>query len=131
MILIAAIGFSISVNAQVRTLTSNTFFSKIWNERTENFINEHGIVIDFYATWCRPCYVMKPIFESVANEYSHYYYFYRVNIEEEEEISEMFGIESIPTIVYIPPKSVNGKYFQTTGVIERRELIKNIKKYLN
>jgi thioredoxin-like negative regulator of GroEL len=106
------------------------FFSRIWDNVNETFMNEYGIVIDFYATWCKPCYVMKPIFESVANEYYNYH-FYRVDIEQEEALAEMFGIEAIPSIIYIPAKSVNGIYFQTTGVIEKRELIRNIKKYLN
>jgi thiol-disulfide isomerase/thioredoxin len=118
-----------TANAQVRTLTSEMFFARIWDKSNARFINESGIIIDFYATWCRPCYVMKPIFESVSNEFYNYY-FYRVDIEQEEDLSEMFGIEAIPAIIYIPPKSANGKYFQSTGVITRRELINNIKKYL-
>jgi thioredoxin len=118
-----------NASAQVRTLTADMFFIKIWDKSNETFINKNGIVIDFYATWCGPCRIMKPIFDNVADEYYNYL-FYRVNVDSEEGLSEMFGIEAIPAIIYIPPNSVNRTYFQSTGVIERKELIRNIKKYL-
>ncbi|MDR1348950.1 MAG: thioredoxin family protein [Prevotellaceae bacterium] len=118
-----------NANGQVRTLTSDMFFSKIWDNDNETFINKNGIVIDFYATWCKPCHIMKPIFDNVANEYYNYH-FYRVDIDEEESLSGMFGIDAIPTIIYIPHFNVNRTYYQSTGVIERKELIRNIKKYL-
>jgi thioredoxin len=128
-VLLTALFAAQDANGQVRTLTSDMFFAKIWDKSNETFINKNGIVIDFYATWCGPCRIMKPIFDNVADEYYNYH-FYRVDIDKEEELSEMFGIEAIPSIIYIPPQSVNRTYFQSTGVIERKELIRNIKKYL-
>lgn len=115
--------------AQVRALTYDSFFQKIYDKNNGRFINQNGIVIDFYASWCKPCHRMRPIFDDVSGEFYNYY-FYRVDAEAEEELSEIFGIGAYPTIIYIPPYSANGKYFQSTGVIERKELRRNVKKYL-
>jgi thioredoxin-like negative regulator of GroEL len=116
-------------DAQVKTLTSHEFFTKIWDEDEEEFINRYGIVIDFYATWCKPCHTMSPIFNNVARMYSSYYDFYRIDIDE-EELAEMFEVNAIPMLIYIPARS-DGTYYQTTGLISQEELIRNIKRYLS
>ena len=54
------------------------------------------IIIDFYADWCGPCKVFEPTFNSVAEEYKD-----KVNSEQEQEMSIMFGVRSIPTLVMI------------------------------
>ena len=58
-------------------------------------------LIDFYADWCGPCKVMKPIFENVAPDYEGKVEFKKVDVEEETELSAKFGIMSIPTFVIL------------------------------
>jgi thioredoxin len=62
------------------------------------------IIIDFYADWCGPCKMFEPIFEEVANEYKDRVDFYKVNSEQEQEISIMFNVRSIPTVAMISKK---------------------------
>ena len=67
----------------------------------ENLIKENNnVVIDFYATWCGPCKLLAPIFEDVAKEKENVI-FVKVDVDEAGELAELFGISSIPTVVYI------------------------------
>lgn len=61
-------------------------------------------VIDFYATWCRPCKMMSPIVEEMAGTYAGKVDFYKVDIDTERELADVFGIQSIPTFLFIPVK---------------------------
>lgn len=58
-------------------------------------------LIDFYADWCGPCKVMKPIFDKVAPDYEGKVEFKKVDVEEDIEQSSKFGIMSIPTFVIL------------------------------
>ena len=66
-----------------------------------NNLTDKPIFIDFYADWCGPCKVFEPTFNSVAEEYKDKVSFYKVNSEQEQEMSIMFGVRSIPTLVMI------------------------------
>ncbi len=58
-------------------------------------------LIDFYADWCGPCKVMKPIFEKVSPDYTGRVEFTAVDVEENTEMGSKFGIMSIPTFVIL------------------------------
>jgi len=59
-------------------------------------------IIDFYADWCRPCRITSPILEELALEYSGKIQFYKVDVQAEQELAAVFGIQSIPTFLFIP-----------------------------
>lgn len=69
-------------------------------------------IIDFYADWCGPCKMVSPILEELAQEYKDQIYIYKVDTEAEMELSAVFGIRSIPSILFVPmdenPQMVNG-----------------------
>jgi len=68
------------------------------------------IVIDFWAEWCRPCLSFAPTFEKVSeNEDFKDVAFVKVNVDEEKELSEKYGIRSIPTIIFIDKSSQKAK----------------------
>ena len=72
----------------------------------EEILNKHELVIlDFWATWCEPCKVFGPIFESVA-EKNPDIFFGKVNTEAELELGEDFKIKSIPTLVILKDKTI-------------------------
>ena len=76
----------------------------IFNET--NFENEVlksdiPVMIDFFAEWCGPCRMMSPIVEQFAGEYEGKVKIGKVNVDEEEELAERFGIQSIPSFVFI------------------------------
>ncbi len=67
-------------------------------ENLESTIREHDIVIvDFWAEWCGPCKSFAPTYEKVAESHPDIA-FGKVNIEEQQEIAQTFGIRSIPTL---------------------------------
>ena len=72
----------------------------------ENFANEvmksdSPVLIDFWAPWCGPCRMMGPIIEQLAEEYEGKAKVGKVNVDEEGELSQAFGVMSIPTIVLV------------------------------
>ena len=76
---------------------------KITRENFENEVMKSDIpvLIDFWAPWCGPCRMMGPIIEQLADEYEGKAKVGKVNVDEEGELSQAFGVMSIPTIVLI------------------------------
>ena len=86
-------------------LTSETFKSKVFNyeeNKDWKFAGEKPCLIDFYADWCGPCRMVAPILEELAEEYKGKLDVYKVNTEEERELAAMFGIQSIPSLLFVP-----------------------------
>lgn len=89
----------------MENLTKETFKEKVFNFEENNdwkFEGTRPAVIDFYADWCGPCKTIAPILEELANEYDGKVDIYKVNTEDEFELAGMFGIQSIPSILFIP-----------------------------
>ena len=77
---------------------------KITRENFENEVMKSNIpvLIDFWAPWCGgPCRMMGPIIEQLAEEYEGKAKVGKVNVDEEGELSQAFGVKSIPTIVLV------------------------------
>lgn len=76
---------------------------KITRENFENEVMKSNIpvLIDFFAPWCGPCRMMGPIIEQLAEEYEGKAKVGKVNVDEEGELSQAFGVMSIPTIVLV------------------------------
>ena len=60
------------------------------------------VLVDFYATWCGPCKMTAPIIERLARQYKGKIDFYKVDIDQERELAQLFGIQSIPAFLFIP-----------------------------
>lgn len=89
----------------VEHLTKETFREKIFDfeaEKEWNYKGELPCVIDFYADWCGPCKMVAPILDELAEEYKGKINIYKVNTEQEQELSAAFGIRSIPSILFVP-----------------------------
>lgn len=56
------------------------------------------VVVDFFATWCSPCKALAPVLVELAKEYDGKIKFFKLNIDEEEDLAREFGIMSIPTL---------------------------------
>ncbi len=85
-------------------LTTADFKEKIFNYDTVKEWKYQGTlpaIIDFYADWCGPCKMVAPILEELSNEYEGKLHIYKVNTDVEQELSAVFGIQSIPTILFI------------------------------
>lgn len=89
-------------------LSTEDFKKKIMNydEHPQEWVFEGNrpAIIDFYATWCGPCKITAPIIERLARKYKGQIDFYKVDIDQERELAQIFGIRSIPTFLFIPMK---------------------------
>ncbi|MDT8447264.1 MAG: thioredoxin [bacterium] len=89
----------------VEYLSLATFKEKVFDFEANqewNFKGDKPAVIDFYADWCGPCKTLGPIVEELSNEYEGDVTFYKVDTGAEEELAGMFGIRSIPSLLFIP-----------------------------
>lgn len=67
----------------------------------EKINNGEKLIVDFWAPWCRPCGIMKPIFEKVSEQYRNEnseVQLFTLNVEENKEFASQLGIRSIPTV---------------------------------
>ena len=85
------------------------------------------IIIDFYADWCGPCKKVAPILHDLAILYKNDIVVYKINVDNEKELARTFGIQSIPTILFVP---VKGKPQKAMGALPREEFVKQIDSYL-
>ncbi len=86
-------------------LTKQTFLEKVFdyeNNKEWKFEGDKPAVIDFYADWCGPCKMIAPIIEELADEYDGQVDFYKIDTESEQELAGAFGIQSIPSLLFIP-----------------------------
>lgn len=85
-------------------MTTQDFKDKVFNYEIEKDWKYQGqlpAIIDFYADWCSPCKMVAPVLEELAAEYEGRLVIYKVNTEIEQELSAVFGIQSIPTFLFI------------------------------
>ena len=59
------------------------------------------VMIDFYADWCGPCRMMAPVVEKFAGDYDGRVKIGKINVDEEMELAARFGVQSIPSFVFI------------------------------
>lgn len=87
-------------------LTKEEFLTKVMdfeNNPTEwKYLGDKPAIIDFYADWCGPCKMIAPVLEELAAEYADDIYIYKIDTEREQELAAIFGIRSIPTLLFVP-----------------------------
>jgi len=104
-------------------LTKESFKEKIFDfEKGEEwkFIGERPCIIDFFADWCGPCKAVAPVLEKLSQEYKGKIDIFKINTEEQQELASMFGIRSIPSILFVP---MNDKPQMSTGALPREAFI--------
>lgn len=111
-------------------LTKTSFTEKVFNfEQNQDWKFEGSLpcIIDFYADWCGPCKMVAPILEELAKEYSGKINIYKVDTEAEQELAGVFGIRSIPSMLFCP---VDGQPQMAVGALPKDSLIKAIEDVL-
>lgn len=86
-------------------LTTETFKEKVFNydvNKEWKFEGDKPCLIDFYADWCGPCRMVAPILEELAKEYDGKLNIYKVDTDKEQELAMVFGIQSIPSLLFVP-----------------------------
>jgi len=102
-------------------LTTQEFKDKIFDftkEQEWNYKGDLPAIIDFYADWCGPCKMMAPIMEELSTEYENQLIVYKVDTSNEKEIASVFGIQSIPTFLFIP---LEEEPMIQTGALPKKE----------
>ncbi|HYO20884.1 MAG TPA: thioredoxin [Flavisolibacter sp.] len=100
-------------------LTADDFKEKIFDYAKEEEWKYKGLlpaIIDFYADWCGPCKAVAPVLEELSNEYKDQLVIYKIDTDREQELSTLFGIQSIPTLLFVP---VDGQPMMQKGAIPK------------
>ena len=89
----------------------------------ENFdgikASEKTVLLDFYADWCGPCRMLSPVVEEISNDFPQYRVC-KVNIDEQPELAQRFGVTSVPTLFVVKQGMVVN---QSVGVVPKRNII--------
>ena len=115
----------------VTEMTSAMFQQKVMdykkNPKTWNFKGDKPAIIDFYATWCGPCKATAPVLEEVAGDYAGQIDVYKVDVDQQRELAALFGIRSIPSILFIPK---TGEPTMQNGAMNKAQFEEVIKSVL-
>jgi len=98
--------FMVAQETLVDYLTTDEFRHVVFNyqKNSEQWVYEGSLpcIIDFYTTWCGPCKRLAPIMDELSVKYAGKVRFYKVDIEKERELANLFGVHSIPTLLFCP-----------------------------
>jgi len=111
-------------------LTKQAFLDKVFNYEANKewkFQGDKPALIDFYADWCGPCKIIAPVLEELSEEYKDQLTIYKINTEVEQELAAVFGIQSIPSLLFIP---MNDKPQMAMGALPKPQLVQAIKDVL-
>ena len=95
------------------TLTSENFEKEVLK-------SEKPVLVDFWAVWCGPCQMLAPVLAEVAEDYADKVKVGKVNVDDELELAQSFGIQSIPTLILFK----DGKAQKTSiGLLSKQEIL--------
>jgi thioredoxin 1 len=112
-------------------LTKDTFIEKVFDYESQKEWDYKGdlpCIIDFYADWCGPCKMVAPVLEEISQNYEGKVHVYKINTEEEQELASAFGIQSIPSLLFVP---MDGKPQMAVGALPKESLENAMKEVLN
>jgi thioredoxin len=112
--------------ANVEFLNEESFKTKVFNfEKNKDwkFEGDKPCMIDFYADWCGPCKMVAPILDQLQEEYKGAINIYKIDTEVERNLAGMFGIQSIPSLLFVP---MEGQPQMAVGALPKETFIKAI-----
>jgi len=111
-------------------LTAETFKQKVFDYSANREWKYQGTLpamVDFWAPWCGPCRMVGPVIDELSEDYAGKVNFYKVNTDDEQELAAVFGIRSIPSLLFIPAQ---GEPKMAMGALPRQELKRVIEQEL-
>lgn len=103
-----------------KVLNTSQFRSKVEQ-------GEGVTVVDFYATWCGPCKMLAPVFESTAEEMKSQASFVKVDIDQSLEIAQQFNISTVPTMVIFKDGVAVEKL---VGFMPKEKIIQHVSRHI-
>ncbi|WP_455639259.1 thioredoxin [Parabacteroides sp.] len=120
-----------AAQGEVVVLNKADFLTKVYNyEKNQTewvYEGNKPCIVDFYADWCGPCKKVSPILKELAGEYKNDIIVYKINVDNEKELAAAFGIQSIPTLLFIPAK---GKPQIAQGALSKEQFVEQINSFL-
>ncbi len=120
-----------SDKVKVKHLNKADFVERVYNYEKNpqiwKFEGDKPAIVDFYATWCGPCKMIAPVLEELAVEYQGKIDVYKIDTDAERELAGAFGIQSVPTLLFIP---VNGEPRVIRGAMPKADFKKVIDDFL-
>ncbi len=116
--------------ATIKEINASEFKQKIWNyavEKEWKFIGDKPVILNFHALWCGPCRMFTPTLEATQKELGNTVQMYRINIDKERELAQIFGAASIPYTVLVPKE---GQLIVISGAISKEQFKAAIDEYL-
>ncbi|NNM66437.1 MAG: thioredoxin [Spirochaetales bacterium] len=108
-------------------ITTEEFKNKVFDYEKNSewkFAGDIPCIVDFYADWCGPCKMVSPILDQISTEYAGKLNVYKVNTDEEQELAGAFGIQSIPSILFVPK---TGDPRMSMGALPKAQILKAMK----
>ena len=122
---------NVAAKGEVVVLNKADFLTKVYNyEKNQTewvYEGTKPCIVDFYADWCGPCKKISPILKELAGEYKNDIIIYKINVDNEKELAAAFGIQSIPTLLFIPAK---GKPQLAQGALSKEQFVEQINGFL-
>jgi len=112
---------------EIQELNLQSFKQKVWNFDKYKIFRREGntaIILDFYATWCRPCKMLAPHLKAIQEKYNGKLIIYEIDVDKEPELAQRFNVTAMPTLVFIPSIM---NYKTELGYRELDELDKMVK----
>ena len=81
--------------------------------------NDRAVLLDFWAEWCGPCKMIAPLLDEVADKYADKLQVVKLNVDENPNTAQKFGIRSIPTLILFKDGAVQA---QKMGAMPRSQL---------
>ena len=112
-------------------LTTADFKEKIWDYEASpeewKYKGDLPCIIDFYADWCKPCKMVAPIMDELADVYDGQVIIYKVDTDKEKELASVFQVRSIPSILFAP---MEGKPAMQPGAMKKEDYMNIINEYV-
>ena len=127
------LGIQIHAQTEIKPelLTKETFIKKVWNYAESpnefKYLGDKPCLIDFYADWCGPCRRIAPFMEELCKAYDGKIYIYKINVDQQKELSNLFQARNIPLVVFIP---MTGKPSSALGAQPKETYEQYIKQIL-
>ena len=81
--------------------------------------NDRAVLLDFWAEWCGPCKMIAPLLDEVADKYADKLQVVKLNVDENPNTAQKFGIRSIPTLMLFKDGAVHA---QKLGAMSKSQL---------